>query len=151
MVSQLEELEPFSYPGTDNVRLSPANGTRRTVETNCAFVLSPSMAFSFENRPMPKLQTLRHVRIRVVATGLCGSDVRANVRTLSSSAGRNCLCALVVANLRTRFIISNTDAFADTLSKSRSSWATSLQASSKSVDKMSKTSRWASVWRSSLV
>lgn len=144
MLSQPEELESFAYPGTDNVRLPPAN-TRPTVETNRAFVLSPSRAFSFEDRPLPRLQTSRHVRIRIVATGLCGSDVSAT--TLTSRAGCNCLCVLVVANTKNRFTIGSTDALADTLSRSRSFSGTSPQASSKSAEKMSRASRSVIVWR----
>ncbi|KAJ4989315.1 alcohol dehydrogenase GroES-like domain-containing protein [Stagonosporopsis vannaccii] len=45
------------------------------IETNQSFVLSPSRQFSFKGRPVTELQSSRHVRIRVVATGLCGSDV----------------------------------------------------------------------------
>lgn len=48
-----------------------------TVENNRSFVLHPSRTFSFESRPLPELQTSRHVRIKIVATGLCGSDVSA--------------------------------------------------------------------------
>lgn len=148
MSSQPEELEFFAYPGTENVRLSPAN-TRPTVETNRASVLNTSRAFSFEDRPLPRLQTSQHVRIRIVATGLCGSDISAT--TLTSRAGRNCLCVLVVANTKNRSTIGSTNALADTLSTSRSSSGTSSQASSKSAEKTSRASRSVIVWRWSLV
>ncbi|KAI4620947.1 hypothetical protein J4E83_005310 [Alternaria metachromatica] len=42
---------------------------------NTSFVLSPSRVFSYENGPVPGLPTPRHIRVRIVATGLCGSDV----------------------------------------------------------------------------
>ena len=45
-------------------------------ETNESFVLSPERQFSFENRSIPALRTSRDVRVRIIATGLCGSDVR---------------------------------------------------------------------------
>jgi hypothetical protein len=42
---------------------------------NEAFVLSPARHFTFENRPIPEFRSSRDVRVRIVATGLCGSDV----------------------------------------------------------------------------
>jgi L-iditol 2-dehydrogenase len=44
-------------------------------ETNKSFVLSAAREFSYEERPAPELRTSRDVRVRVIATGLCGSDV----------------------------------------------------------------------------
>jgi L-iditol 2-dehydrogenase len=44
-------------------------------EINESFVLSPARQFTFEERPIPELRTPRDVRVRVIATGLCGSDV----------------------------------------------------------------------------
>ncbi|KAH7072266.1 chaperonin 10-like protein [Paraphoma chrysanthemicola] len=46
-----------------------------TEHVNKSFVLSPSRQFSFESRPVPQLQTSRDVLVRVIATGLCGSDI----------------------------------------------------------------------------
>jgi hypothetical protein len=42
---------------------------------NQAFVLHPGGKFAFEERPKPTLQSDRDVIVRVIATGLCGSDV----------------------------------------------------------------------------
>ncbi|KAJ9647012.1 Endo-1,4-beta-xylanase 2 [Coniosporium tulheliwenetii] len=42
---------------------------------NHAFVLLETRKFGFEERPMPTLQSPRDVLIRVIATGLCGSDI----------------------------------------------------------------------------
>ncbi|KAF2854098.1 GroES-like protein [Plenodomus tracheiphilus IPT5] len=42
---------------------------------NTSFVLSPSRRFSYEDRPVAQLPTSRHVRVRIIATGLCGSDI----------------------------------------------------------------------------
>ncbi|KAH4956770.1 hypothetical protein HBI78_196480 [Parastagonospora nodorum] len=44
-------------------------------KTNESFVLSPERQFSFENRSIPALRTSRDVRVRIIATGLCGSDI----------------------------------------------------------------------------
>ncbi|KAB5546892.1 chaperonin 10-like protein, partial [Coniochaeta sp. 2T2.1] len=44
-------------------------------EVNSSFVLSPEREFYYEERPVPELRTPRDVRVRVIATGLCGSDV----------------------------------------------------------------------------
>ncbi|KAL4757758.1 NAD(P)-dependent alcohol dehydrogenase, partial [Aspergillus foveolatus] len=42
---------------------------------NEAFVLYPGGSFGYEKRDIPTLQSERDVIVRVVATGLCGSDV----------------------------------------------------------------------------
>ena len=91
MDSQLQELESFVRTDTDDVRLPLASSTTHTAQTNRAFVLNSSRNFSFEDRLLPELKSTRHVRVRVVATGLCGSDVSATMRSLS--AGRNYLCS----------------------------------------------------------
>jgi hypothetical protein len=44
-------------------------------DTNEAFVLSPTKQFTFEKRPIPEFRSSKDVRVRIVATGLCGSDV----------------------------------------------------------------------------
>lgn len=44
-------------------------------ETNESFVLNNLKTFVYEDRPIPTLRTSRDVRVRVIATGLCGSDV----------------------------------------------------------------------------
>ncbi|KAL3445542.1 chaperonin 10-like protein [Aspergillus insuetus] len=43
--------------------------------SNQAFVLYPGGRFGFEDREIPTLQSERDVLVRVIATGLCGSDV----------------------------------------------------------------------------
>ncbi|KAH6663701.1 putative sorbitol/xylitol dehydrogenase, partial [Halenospora varia] len=43
---------------------------------NETFVLHAKGQFLYADRPVPKLPSPRHVLIRVMATGLCGSDVR---------------------------------------------------------------------------
>ncbi|CAI7678541.1 hypothetical protein N7533_003881 [Penicillium manginii] len=42
---------------------------------NPAFVLHPGGKFTYEQRAVPDLETDRDVIVRIVATGLCGSDV----------------------------------------------------------------------------
>ncbi|KAF2437992.1 GroES-like protein [Karstenula rhodostoma CBS 690.94] len=44
-------------------------------ELNYSFVLSPAKQFTYEQRPILELPSSRHVRVRVIATGLCGSDI----------------------------------------------------------------------------
>lgn len=44
-------------------------------EINNTFVLTPAREFHYEETPVPELRTSRDIRVRVVATGLCGSDV----------------------------------------------------------------------------
>lgn len=44
-------------------------------EIDLAFVLSVDRKFSFEPRPRPKPAPSRHVVVKVMATGICGSDV----------------------------------------------------------------------------
>lgn len=46
-----------------------------TSEINNTFVLTPAREFHYEERPVPELRTSRDIRVRVIATGLCGSDV----------------------------------------------------------------------------
>ncbi|KAK0653719.1 putative D-xylulose reductase A [Lasiodiplodia hormozganensis] len=53
---------------------SIANQTENP-EVNDAFVLRPGGEFYYEQRPVPTAVTGRDVLIRVVATGICGSDV----------------------------------------------------------------------------
>lgn len=74
MASQAQDLTYLINSGPANVQL-PTQDSERTIVKNQSFVLSPSRTFSFEDRPVPELQTRRHVRVRVIATGLCGSDV----------------------------------------------------------------------------
>jgi L-iditol 2-dehydrogenase len=50
-------------------------GQLAPTETNNTFVLSPAREFYYDETPIPELRTSRDVRVRVVATGLCGSDV----------------------------------------------------------------------------
>ncbi|KAF2134002.1 GroES-like protein, partial [Dothidotthia symphoricarpi CBS 119687] len=42
---------------------------------NRALVLSPSLEFSYEERTIPTFRTSRDVIVRIIATGLCGSDI----------------------------------------------------------------------------
>lgn len=74
MSAQAGKLQTIVCSVADGTSLRPPNG-KHTVQMNHSFVLSPSKAFYFEDRPLQKLQTSRHVRIKVMATGLCGSDV----------------------------------------------------------------------------
>ena len=60
---------------TQNMSLASSSESPTTAPINKTFVLSPTKQFSYEDRPIPELRTPRHVRVRVVATGLCGSDV----------------------------------------------------------------------------
>ncbi|KAF2024669.1 hypothetical protein EK21DRAFT_117579 [Setomelanomma holmii] len=46
-----------------------------TEDCNEVFVLSPDRPFSCEKRPIPQLRNSRDVRVRIIATGLCGSDI----------------------------------------------------------------------------
>ncbi|KAJ5506769.1 Polyketide synthase enoylreductase [Penicillium expansum] len=48
--------------------------TKAAETTNEAFVLHPGGTFAFEERSVPTLQSDRDVIVRVMATGLCGSD-----------------------------------------------------------------------------
>ncbi|OGE54799.1 hypothetical protein PENARI_c005G11646 [Penicillium arizonense] len=49
--------------------------TKAAKTVNQAFVLHPGGKFAFEERHKPTLQSDRDVIVRVIATGLCGSDV----------------------------------------------------------------------------
>ncbi|KAJ6183958.1 hypothetical protein N7519_005259 [Penicillium mononematosum] len=49
--------------------------TKAAQTANQAFVLHPGGTFAFEERSKPTLQSDRDVIVRVMATGLCGSDV----------------------------------------------------------------------------
>lgn len=44
-------------------------------DTNKAFVLEHQGSFVYEDRPLPNLRSSRDVIVRIVATGICGSDV----------------------------------------------------------------------------
>jgi L-iditol 2-dehydrogenase len=44
--------------------------------TDRAFVLRRRGEFYYENRPQPILHSRRDVLVQIVATGLCGSDVK---------------------------------------------------------------------------
>lgn len=70
MANQTQVIESLTHHEYTSDNIS-------TIKTNRSFVLSPARLFSFEDRPVPELQSSRHVRVRVVATGLCGSDVGA--------------------------------------------------------------------------
>lgn len=66
---------------------------------NESFVLRPDKQFHFENRPIPRLRSTRDVRVRIIATGLCGSDV-------CTKPSRRCQPALTVRSIR--YTIGNT-------------------------------------------
>jgi len=44
-------------------------------EADLAFVLGVNREFGFEARPRPKPATSKDVVVKVMATGICGSDV----------------------------------------------------------------------------
>ncbi|KAI4954888.1 hypothetical protein J4E86_006198 [Alternaria arbusti] len=69
-MSSADVHEPENSSGS---LTSPENQV--TAPMNTSFVLSPSRVFSYEHGPVPSLPTPRHIRVRIVATGLCGSDV----------------------------------------------------------------------------
>ncbi|XPS72386.1 hypothetical protein M3J09_004551 [Ascochyta lentis] len=110
MTSHMQDLD---YPNLNDAKVhvsTPDN--KRVTETNRSFVLSPSKTFSFEDRPLPQLLSRRHVRIRVVATGLCGSDVSSFSYVLVLLLDRQ--QDLTEVNHTARSITGNTDALADT-------------------------------------
>ncbi|KAH6721571.1 chaperonin 10-like protein [Leptodontidium sp. MPI-SDFR-AT-0119] len=49
--------------------------TFQVSEENRVFVLQHKGKFAYETRPTPKLPTSRHVLVKIIATGICGSDV----------------------------------------------------------------------------
>lgn len=51
-------------------------------QDNLSFVLRTDRTFAYETRQAPLPQTSRDVVVRVVATGLCGSDVSEHARLL---------------------------------------------------------------------
>lgn len=44
-------------------------------KTNEIFVLKRQGEFAYETRSTPELPTSRHVLVKIIATGICGSDV----------------------------------------------------------------------------
>ncbi|OBT66796.1 hypothetical protein VE03_03993 [Pseudogymnoascus sp. 23342-1-I1] len=55
---------------------SNTNGDALQVsEENRVFVLRRKGEFDYETRPTPELPTSRHVLVKVMATGICGSDI----------------------------------------------------------------------------
>ncbi|CAN9393217.1 unnamed protein product [Alternaria alternata] len=74
MISSADVYDP-NIALTQNMSLASSPENPTTAPINKTFVLSPTKQFSYEDRPIPELRTPRHVRVRVVATGLCGSDV----------------------------------------------------------------------------
>jgi L-iditol 2-dehydrogenase len=59
--------------------------TKFPILQNVAFVLERIGNFKYEKRDIPNLPSKRHVRVRVVATGLCGSDVSFLLATSESN------------------------------------------------------------------
>jgi hypothetical protein len=111
MASQMQEFKNPTRSRYTNVQL-PTSASRDGVETNRSFVLTLSGTFSFEDRPVPELPSQRHVRIRVIATGLCGSDVSASSSIAYSRLDRR--ETHTESNPSNRFITGNMDALADT-------------------------------------
>ncbi|KAJ4287159.1 Endo-1,4-beta-xylanase 2 [Kalmusia sp. IMI 367209] len=68
----MPELDPALTPNQLD-HLSSKKGL--TENTNYSFVLSPSRQFSYEEKSIPELRKSTDVRVRVIATGLCGSDI----------------------------------------------------------------------------
>jgi len=44
-------------------------------QSNPSFVLDRDLSFRYEDRSIPTVQDARDVIVRIVATGVCGSDV----------------------------------------------------------------------------
>jgi hypothetical protein len=57
-----------------------------TQAVNQAFVLHPGGSFHYEQRAIPTLRSERDVLVRIIATGLCGSDVGGPLRSWSEIA-----------------------------------------------------------------
>lgn len=73
MAEQVEASKSNSTLTSTNapqVPLMEPSATRNT-----SFVLSPARKFFYEERPLSQLPTPRHVRVRILVTGLCGSDI----------------------------------------------------------------------------
>ncbi|KAF2683177.1 GroES-like protein, partial [Lentithecium fluviatile CBS 122367] len=70
--TQASESNP-SFMLSHSTRVSSLE--KLTDEINFSCVLSASRKFSFEERLVPTLRSSRDVRVRVIATGLCGSDI----------------------------------------------------------------------------
>lgn len=66
------------------VHESPVGGSDYRINSvpkhNPSFVLDPNLSFSYEDREIPQIQDSRDIIVRVVATGVCGSDVSLNDR-----------------------------------------------------------------------
>ncbi len=86
---------------------SPPSSTcdvRNTVDNS--FVLDTNGKFYYDERPITPLRTSRHVRVRIVATGLCGSDV-------SRPLLLHGVVTMFTTDKRTRFTTGNMDALVD--------------------------------------
>src|SRR5690349_8921105 len=90
---------------------------------NEAFVLKPTGQFIYESRNVPALRSTRDVMVRVVATGLCGSDVGYTPSHPWKPSTLNLL------TIRHRFITGNTEGLETTSSKHLSFLVTNPQAS----------------------
>ena len=81
IMSTSTQVHEYSTSSTqDESLLSSENQFAKN--TNTAFVLSPTRQFCYEQRPIPELPTPRHIRVGIVATGLCGSDVCYRISSL---------------------------------------------------------------------
>ena len=95
-------------------------------DNDLTFVLGIDRQFSFEQRPRPKPVTPKHVVVKVIATGICGSDVSIIAFPL-----------LIIADERRgRYITGVTEPSAISRSPNLSSLATNRPALLKNVARM---------------
>ena len=47
----------------------------KLIQRNLSFVLGKDLTFSYEDREVPAVEGERDIIVRIVATGVCGSDV----------------------------------------------------------------------------
>lgn len=73
----MKRLSVTCYPDIVMSTLQPS--------VNRALVLHPGGTFTHSERRIPTIESDRDVLVRVVATGLCGSDVRDNSSLLIRS------------------------------------------------------------------
>lgn len=73
---------------------------------NHAFILSPGGTFCYKERPTPKIESERDVIVRVVATGLCGSDVCSALGCVVYNSGHNLIAGPLLATWKNRTIRS---------------------------------------------
>ncbi|OBT58320.1 hypothetical protein VE04_00745 [Pseudogymnoascus sp. 24MN13] len=66
---------PVSVPSPSIMTSGTDGSTLQVSEENRVFVLRRKGEFHYETRPTPELPTSRHVLVRIMATGICGSDI----------------------------------------------------------------------------